>query len=91
MLLVDVKHSFHLRMTIIGVSICNYKKLNHDNCLCRLEMDQAMANKQSIEMVHSKDLMALRMEDQTSKQLVTNLTLKVFQKFLLLLKTKFKI
>jgi uncharacterized protein (DUF2252 family) len=38
-----------------------------------------MTSKHCIEMVHSRDLMALRVDDQTSKQTVADLVHKVFQ------------
>jgi len=44
-------------------------------------MDHAIASKQSIEMVHSQGLIALRAEEQTSKQLAIDFALKVLHFF----------
>lgn len=42
-----------------------------------MEKDLAVASKQCVEMAHSRDLMAFRAEDQTSKQLAADLAHKV--------------
>ncbi|XP_024389991.1 uncharacterized protein [Physcomitrium patens] len=52
------------------------EKLVQDVVQTRVEKDLAVASKQCVEMAHSRDLMAFRAEDQTSKQLAADLAHK---------------
>lgn len=61
----------------IEVSFSMWNEYYFYNIKYRLEMDQVMADKTSIELVHSKHLMTLRVEEQTSKQQVLDLVQKV--------------